>query len=85
MKSPDKEPDMDFHDEIAAELMMRQVEDMIEDGELTAEELADAKLLVLEANCDCGSEPDDFGRCKRCYMKYSAEEVDETGDGLVDK
>lgn len=70
----------DIHDKLLAESDKRKVKKLVDDGIISPNDIANAKIYVLTANCNCESEPDANNRCKNCLTKYSSKEAEPSDD-----
>lgn len=67
----------DLHDKISGELDKRKMKRLVDDGLISLDDIANAPIYILTANCKCNDEPDANNRCRKCLTKYTSELSDE--------
>lgn len=67
----------DLHDDIITQKAVRQLQQAIDDGLITPEEIANAPVIMYTQVCDCDNfEVTDNGRCTKCLTKCKEERVE---------
>ena len=74
--SEEPEEELELRHVIGIEKARRDIEQAIEDGIVTREEIINAPIIEVTQMCDCDNfEPNDQYRCTQCYTKCKVEDV----------